>query len=171
MVVPLAGRAIAAVLGGLLVITGARSVIGTIIVPRPTGSWLIRSVDKSMDAIYELAVKPIKDYKTRDRILATQAAVILIVQLLAWLAIFFIGFSLLLWPFVKEGITEAFNTAGPALWFIGESHVSGAWERVIQDCAAVAGLVTITLQIAYLPTLYSAFNRRETDIALLNARA
>jgi hypothetical protein len=171
MVVPLAGRAIAAVLGGLLVITGARSVIGTIIVPRPTGSWLIRSVDKSMDAIYELAVKPIKDYKTRDRILATQAAVILIVQLLAWLAIFFIGFSLLLWPFVKDGITEAFNTAGPALWFIGESHVSGAWERVIQDCAAVAGLVTITLQIAYLPTLYSAFNRRETDIALLNARA
>jgi len=31
--------------------------------------------------------------------------------------------------------------------------------------------VTITLQIAYLPTLYSAFNRRETEVALLNARA
>jgi len=29
----------------------------------------------------------------------------------------------------------------------------------------------LTLQIAYLPTLYAAFNRRETDIALLNARA
>ena len=29
----------------------------------------------------------------------------------------------------------------------------------------------ITLQIAYLPTLYSAFNRRETEVALLNARA
>ena len=27
------------------------------------------------------------------------------------------------------------------------------------------------MQIAYLPTLYSAFNRRETDVALLNARA
>jgi len=31
--------------------------------------------------------------------------------------------------------------------------------------------VIITLQIAYLPTLYSAFNRRETEVALLNARA
>lgn len=171
MVVPLAGRVIAAVIGGLLVITAARSVITTIIVPRPTGSWLIRSVDKAMDAVYELAVKPIKDFRTRDRVLATQAAVILILQLIAWLAIFFIGFSLLLWPFIDGGITEAFNTAGPALWFIGDSHVSGAWERTIQDGAAVAGLVTITLQIAYLPTLYSAFNRRETDIALLNARA
>ena len=29
----------------------------------------------------------------------------------------------------------------------------------------------VTLQIAYLPTLYSAFNRRETEVALLNARA
>jgi hypothetical protein len=171
MVVPLAGRVIAAVIGGLLVITAARSVIGTIIVPRPTGSWLIRSVDKAMDALYEIAVKPIKSYRTRDRVLASQAAVILIVQLIAWLGLFFVGFSLLLWPFMEGGITEAFNTAGPALWFIGDSHVSGAWERVIQDCAAVAGLVTVTLQIAYLPTLYSAFNRRETDIALLNARA
>jgi hypothetical protein len=171
MVVPLAGRAIAAVIGGLLVITSAKSVIGTIIVPRPTGSWLIRSVDKLMGIVYEIAVKPLHDYRTRDRVLATQAAVILIVQLIAWLAIFFIGFSLLLWPFMDGGITTAFTTAGPALWFIGDSHVSGAWERTIQDCAAFAGLVTITLQIAYLPTLYAAFNRRETDIALLNARA
>jgi hypothetical protein len=29
----------------------------------------------------------------------------------------------------------------------------------------------VTLQIAYLPTLYPAFNRRETEVALLKARA
>ena len=29
----------------------------------------------------------------------------------------------------------------------------------------------VALQIAYLPTLYAAFNRRETEVALLNARA
>ena len=171
MVVPLAGRAIAAVIGGLLVITAGRSVLTTIIVPRPTASWLIRSVDKATVAVYEMAVKHVHDFRTKDRVLATQAAVILILQLITWLAIFFLGFSLLLWPFIDGGITEALNTAGPALWFIGDSHVSGAWERAIQDCAGFAGLVTITLQIAYLPTLYAAFNRRETDIALLNARA
>ena len=36
--------------------------------------------------------------------------------------------------------------------------------------AAATGLVIVTLQIAYLPTLYAAFNRRETEVALLNAR-
>jgi hypothetical protein len=32
-------------------------------------------------------------------------------------------------------------------------------------------LITVTLQIAYLPALYATFNRRENDIALLNSRA
>jgi hypothetical protein len=35
----------------------------------------------------------------------------------------------------------------------------------------MVGLVTVTLQIAYLPALYGAFNRRENEIALLNSRA
>jgi hypothetical protein len=44
-------------------------------------------------------------------------------------------------------------------------------QQGILDFATITGLITITLQIAYLPTLYSAFNRRETEVALLNARA
>jgi hypothetical protein len=41
---------------------------------------------------------------------------------------------------------------------------------VIVFLAAAVGLVILTLQIAYLPTLYAAFNRRETQVALLNSR-
>lgn len=171
MVVPLAGRVITAIVGGLLVITAARSVIQTIIVPRPANRWLIRSVDQCVNAAFWMITKAFRDYRQRDRVLASQAAAILLVQLITWLACFFVGYALLLWPFQNEGITHAFTTAGPALWFIGDSHVTGAWERTIQDIASLTGLVTITLQISYLPTLYAAFNRRETDIALLNARA
>ena len=47
---------------------------------------------------------------------------------------------------------------------------AGAVPAVIVFLAAAVGLVILTLQIAYLPTLYGAFNRRETDVALLNAR-
>lgn len=171
MVVPLAGRVVAAVVGGLLVITAARSMILTIIVPRPTSGWLTRSVDWLVNGAFELATTPITSYKRRDRVLAGQAAAILLVQLIAWLGIFFVGYALLLWPFLHTGITTAFTTANPALWFVGDSTVKGAGERTIQDMASFTGLVTVTLQIAYLPTLYSAFNRRETEVALLNARA
>jgi hypothetical protein len=171
MVVPPDGRIVAAVVGGLLVISAGRSMISTIIVPRPARGWLTHSVDLLVNGAFRIATAKIGQYRRRDRVLAGQAPVILLAQLIAWLAIFYVGFALLLWPFVDAGITKAFNTAGPALWFIGNTHISGAGERTILDIASVTGLITITLQIAYLPTLYAAFNRRETDIALLNARA
>ena len=52
----------------------------------------------------------------------------------------------------------------------GLRRANGAVPAVIVFLAAAVGLVIITLQIAYLPTLYAAFNRRETEVALLNAR-
>jgi hypothetical protein len=169
--VPLAARSVAAVLGLLLVATSAASVIGTLIVPRSVSSWLTRLIDKLVDDGYELATKRVYDLHRRDRILATQAATLLISQLIGWLLLFFVGFSLMFWPLVHAGITDAFRTAGPALWEIGEDSARGGLQEAILDVASLFGLVTITLQIAYLPSLYAEFNRRETEVALLAARA
>ena len=171
MVVPLAGRVVAAAFGGLLVLTAAWSVIGTVIVPRRAGGFLTKWADRLVNDAFRVAVAPIASYRRRDRVLAAQAAMILLVQLLAWLATFFVGYTLLLWPILHGGITRAFTTAGPAIWEIGSIGLHGAPASLILDMASLTGIVTITLQIAYLPTLYSAFNRRETEVALLNARA
>jgi hypothetical protein len=170
MVVPLAVRYIAAVVGLLLVVTAASSVIGTLIVPRSIASWLTRKVDQVVGIGFRLVTAPIREYKHRDRILAAHAATLLLCQLIAWLGLLFIGFSLMFWPLVHAGITTSFATAGPALWEIGSARTRGAPEETILDIASLTGIVTVTLQIAYLPTLYSAFNRRETEIALLNGR-
>jgi hypothetical protein len=170
-VVPLAARAVAAVVGVLIILVTGSSVIGTLIVPRPVANRLTSLIDLAINSTFRVIAGRTGDYRRRDRILATQAAAILITQLVVWLAFFFVGFALLLWPFVAGGVTNAFATAGPGLWQIGSDSVRGAPERAIIDFASLAGIVTVTLQIAYLPTLYSEFNRRETDIALLNARA
>ncbi len=170
MVIPIAARDVAAGAGALLVVTAAVSVIGTLIVPRPIGSWLTRTVDRMVNGTFRTITGPISDYRRRDRILAAQAAAILLCQLGAWLGIFFVGYALLVWP-LTTNITTAFSTDGPALWAFGSADAHGAVEKVILDTAALTGLVTVTLQIAYLPTLYSAFNRRENEVALLNARA
>jgi hypothetical protein len=170
MVVPLAARGVAATAGVILVLWAAASVIGTLIVPRPVGNKLTLAIDGAVNAVFGLAIRQVADYKRRDRILATEAAAFLLCQLIAWLMIFYVGFALLLWPFVT-GVTSAFTTAGPAIWEIGPSPARGAGQRAIEDAAGLIGIVTVTLQIAYLPTLYSAFNRRETEVALLNSRA
>jgi hypothetical protein len=171
MVVPQIARDIAAVVGVLLVAVAATSVIGTLIVPRPVASTLARWIDWLVNAAFVLVTKPLKNYRQRDRVESTHAATLLLCQLVVWLGMFFVGFSLIFWPLVPGGITAAFHTAGPALWEIGNDHARGGWQQAILDVASITGIITVTLQIAYLPTLYSAFNRRETDVALLNARA
>jgi len=171
MVVPLAARWVAAVCGVLLLLTGWSSVIGTLIVPRQVGSWLTRLVDRVVIAAYGVVTRRITEYKTRDQILATQAAAILLTQLVAWLAIIFAGFALLLWPFAASGISAAITDAGSSIFTLGFAEPPGAAPSGIVFLAAASGLVVVALQIGYLPTLYAAFNRRETEVALLNARA
>jgi len=171
MVMPLAGRVVAAVIGGVLVIAAAWSIIGTLIVPRPVGSMLTRSVDKVVLTTYHLVIWNFKSPPHRDRVLATQAAAILLTQLVVWLVTVLIGFGLVLWPFTRDGIASAMSDAGSSLFTLGFAVPSGAAPAVIVFVAAAVGLTILTLQIAYLPTLYAAFNRRETQVALLNERA
>ncbi len=182
MVMPLAGRVVAAVIGGLLVLTSAHSVTGTLIVTRSVSSRLTRWVDRAVDEAYRLVVKRFADspgdsdeqrqsaYRRRDRMVATQAAAILVAQLATWLIVAYAGFALLLWPFAARGVVSAFTDAGSSLFTLGFAVPAGTAPAVIVFLAAAVGLVILTLQIAYLPTLYAAFNRRETQVALLNSR-
>jgi hypothetical protein len=171
MVVPLIGRSLAAVVGAGLVLTAVASVVGTLIVPRPVGNWLTRWVDRTVDKVFWLVTRAIADYEHRDRVLAGQAAAILLSQLVAWLLLSFVGYALLLWPFAHGGVTTAFTDAGSALFTLGFAKPSGSVPIGIVFITAATGLGILTLQISYLPTLYAAFNRRETDVTLLNARA
>jgi hypothetical protein len=170
MATPIAVRDVAAAVGLLLVLGTAVSVVGTVIVPRKSGSRLTRLVASTVNGVFRLIVRPVASYRWRDRIMAGQAAVILLGQLAVWLGSFYVGYTLLIWPTTRS-IGVAFRSVGPALWTFGSPDTHGFFETAVLDTAAMAGLVTITLQIAYLPALYAAFNRRENEIALLNSRA
>ena len=171
MVVPLVGRSLAAVVGALLVLTAWASIIGTLMVPRAITSWLTRWTDRIVNGAFRLVTGVIDDHQLRDRVLAAQGPAILLAQLFVWLGISFAGYMLLLWPFEPSGLGSAFTGAGSAMFTLGFSEPRGGVPSAIVFVAAVTGLMTIALQIAYLPTLYAAFNRRETEVALLNARA
>ena len=171
MVMPLAGRIVAAVIGGLLVLSSMSSVIGTLIVSRQVSSRLTRWVDTDCRLGLPAGGPGTSgEYRRRDRLLATQAAAVLLAQLATWLIVAYVGFALLLWPFAPHGVVSAFIDAGSSLFTLGFAVPNGAVPAVIVFLAAAVGLVILTLQIAYLPTLYAAFNRRETEVALLNAR-
>ncbi len=171
MEVPLLARSFAAAVGALLVLATGVSVVATLIVPRPVGGRLTGWVNPVVAKTFRLMTSHLPDYRRRDRLLAWEAAATLITQLIGWLVAAFIGYALLFWPFVSGGISRAFRLAGSSLFTLGFALPSGGAPSVIVFIAAASGLIIVSLQIAYLPTLYAAFNRRETEVALLNGQA
>lgn len=170
MVVPVVVRSLAAVAGGALVIAAWASVIATLIVPR-RGSRLARWTDRIVNWAFDVAVGANANYTRRDQMRVGQGVAILIVQFAAWLGSSFIGFTLLLWPFATGGITQAFTVAGGSMTTLGFSAPAGTIPPAIVFAAAASSLVIIAPQIAYLPALYAAYNRRETEVGVLSTRS
>ena len=122
--------------------------------------------------VFHFVADRTSSYERRDRILAVQAPVQLIAQVVAWLALYQLGFGLLMWPLIGGGgLGTAMEQAGSALCTLGYlvPHTSGV--AALDAVVALAGLGTVALQIGYLPTLYAAFNRREALITMLDSRA
>ena len=165
-------RVVAAVIGAFIVLATAWSVLGTLVVPRRIRSRIPRMVFIANRSIFHFFADRSSSYERRDRILAVQAPVQLIAQVVAWLALYQLGFGLLMWPLVGTGdLGTAMEQAGSALCTLGflVPHTSGG--AALDPLAALAGLGTVALQIGYLPTLYAAFNRREALITMLDSRA
>lgn len=143
--------------------------IRVLIVPRAQGRhpYLFSPVVR---LAYDLVLRRCRTYHSRDRLLASRAAAQLVAQLATWLAEFLVGFALLLWP-QMGGLGTAFREAGSSMFTLGYLAPAGPGPTILSVFAAIAGLVVVALQIAYLPTLYGAFNRRETLVALLQSRA
>jgi hypothetical protein len=89
--------------------------------------------------------------------------------LLVWLAAALAGYSLIFWPF-SGSFPAALASAGSAMFTLGFVPVNGPVPFAAAFLAAATGLSVVALEIAYLPTIYGAFNRRETLVTMLGSR-
>jgi hypothetical protein len=161
----------AALLGAAITLATWASVVTTLVVPRRSRSRLNKGVDGIVDGLFRALAGRTKAYPLRDSRLAAQAPMTLLAQLALWLVLLGAGFTLLLWALDSESLGHAASQAGSSLFTLGYSAPGGTRTTVIDYLAAASGLVIVALQIGYLPTLYSAFNRRETEVTLLTGRA
>jgi hypothetical protein len=165
-------RVVAGVIGAAIALATSWSVVGTLVVPRRVRSRITRTVFLVNRSVFHFVADMFGSYERQDRILAFQAPVQIIMQIVGWLALFEIGFGLLIWPFDGgAGLASAMEQAGSSICTLGyfAPHASGA--AALDALAALAGLGTVALQIGYLPTLYGAFNRREALVTMLDSRA
>ena len=164
-------RVVAGIFGAFIVLATGWSVLGTLVVPRRIRSRIPRIVFIVNRSVFHFFADKTSSYDRRDRVLAVQAPVQLIAQVVAWLALYLLGFGLLMWSFSEGGLGSAMEQAGSALCTLGYLVPRTSGVAGLDSLAALAGLGTVALQIGYLPTLYAAFNRREALITMLDSRA
>jgi hypothetical protein len=113
----------------------------------------------------------IKDWNRKDAFLAFYAPTYVLVLLFAWLSMMMVGFSWILWAVTGMDLATAFRETASSMLTLGFATTPSPGATVIDILAAALGLGVLALLIGYLPVLYAAFNRRETLVTLLEARA
>lgn len=166
----LLGRIALALVGFVALVSVSINVVRTLLVPRGYISGESKIAYRLVTFVFRIIGRWIKDYQRRDRLLAYEGAGILLAILGTWVVSYLASFTLLLLPSINSPF-GAFREAGGSMLTLGFVSTSSVWATLVDFLAGGVGLVVITIQIAYLPTLYSAYNRRETEVTLLSSRA
>ena len=123
-----------------------------------------------MFAAFQLAAPPSRPYEFRDRIMAYYGPISLVLLPAWWLVLIALGFALIFWV-LGEPIGDAIITSGSSLLTLGFLRPPTQFGEIIAFVEAAIGLALVALLISYLPTIYSAFSRRELLVNLLEVRA
>lgn len=117
----------------------------------------------------------------RENFLSVYGPLSLLLLLVTWALTLVFGFALLHWglgtrltmPSGIEGFAGDLYFSGTTLVTLGLGDISPstATARLLTFIESGTGFGFLALVVGYLPTLSQAFSRRETNIALLDARA
>jgi hypothetical protein len=157
--------------GVLLVIVVLDSAIRTFILPRGASVAYTRLVFTSMRSIFTLRVRWTKTYEDSDRIMAMYVPVTLLALPTTWVITVGVGYTAMFRALGAPGWRAAFEASGSSLFTLGFVHAADVPKLALTFSEAAIGLALLALLIAYLPTIYGAFSRREVAVAQLSVLA
>jgi hypothetical protein len=147
-------------------------VVFTIVLPR--GQWgpgrVSTIVTRTVRLFFAAFARMTKSYERKDAILAPIGPIAVLAQLVVWLALFGIAFVLMLATYTHD-VGRAISQVLAAMFTLGLARSGHLTNDTITTLAGATGLIVVALQIAYLPSLYAAFNRREVLTTMLTSRA
>jgi hypothetical protein len=159
-------------LGVLLLVFTWTSVVFTVVVPRAQfgPGRLSVWVNRAARSFFMAVSKPARSYERRDTVLSLIGPVAVLGQLALWLGLLGTAFVIMLEPYTHN-VGDAIAQVSAGMFTLGQARSGAMTNDTIITLAAASGFIVIALQIAYLPSLYAAFNRRESLIAMLASRA
>jgi hypothetical protein len=159
------------VLGVLLVVRALLSAIRTFVVPRPTNDLIARTVFISLRRVFDIVISRLGTYERRDRLMSYFGPVALVTLPVVWIVLVGAGYTLIFWALGARQLDQAILDSGSSLLTLGFAKPEAFAGDLVAFSEAVIGLGMVALLIAYLPTIYAAFSRRELLVRQLETRA
>ncbi len=166
------GDVVLAVLGVALILVVFDSALRTFVLPRGVRTFLTRFFFTSLRRVFDLLAREGRTYEARDRVMALYGPLGLFGLVFFWMALDIVGYA-----FVYRGALDvptwhrAFELSGSSFFTLGLVGPAGLPSYALVFIEAGTGLGLLALLIAYLPTIYGAFSRRELAVAKLATRA
>lgn len=164
-------RIVVFILGLALVGGTLLSAIRSFVLPRSAPEALTRLVFLGMRRLFDLWLWRTTAYLDRDRVMALYAPFSLLVLPAVWLTLVALGYACMFWALGVAPLRAAFTLSGSSLLTLGFATADNMPKTLLVFSEATIGLILVALLISYLPTMYSAFSRREATVTMLEVRA
>ncbi|HEX7233769.1 MAG TPA: hypothetical protein VF243_00755 [Nitrosospira sp.] len=159
------------VAGLLTVLLTLSSALSTFVLPRAARSQLNRLVFGSLRHFFDFILHFSKSYLRKDAIMAYYAPIGLMLLVPTWCVLIMLGYAAMYWAMGVRDFFAALRLSGSSLLTLGFESNRAFPVTLFEFSEAMLGLILVALLIAYLPTLYSAFSRREQVVNMLEVRA
>ncbi len=159
------------VIGLLLLFAALNSALRTFVLPRGSVSMVTRFVFVVLRRLFDGLAGTRDTYEARDRIMAFYAPIGLLLLPLAWLVMVFSGYALMFHALGTDGVRAPIEMSGSSLFTLGFTKPPDLAGTLVSFSEAAFGVGLVALLVSFLPTIYTAFSRREVLVAQLATRS
>ncbi len=159
------------IVGLSTVILTLSSALSTFVLPRAARSQLNRIVFGLLRRILNFVLHFAKTYPRQDGIMAYYAPIGIMLLVPTWYVLIALGYAAMYWALGVGNLFAVFRLSGSSVLTLGFEAPKTLFITVLIFSEAMIGLILVALLIAYLPTMYSAFSRREQVVNMLEVRA
>ncbi len=157
--------------GLIIVIFTLFSALSTFVLPRSARSQLNRIVFGLLRRVIDFLLHLATTYERRDAIMAYYAPIAVMLLVPTWYILISFGYAAMYWALGVGDIIAVLRLSGSSVLTLGFEAPGTPLTTVLIFSEAMIGLILVALLIAYLPTMYSAFSRREQAVNMLEVRA
>lgn len=157
--------------GFLTVALTLSSAVSTFVLPRAARSQLNRVVFGLLRRVIDFILHFARTYPQRDGIMAYYAPIGVMLLVPTWYVLISMGYAAMYWALGVGDFVSMSRLSGASLLTLGIASNQAFWFVILEYTEAMLGLILVALLIAYLPTMYAAFSRREQLVNMLEVRA